>query len=147
MYSNVLTTKLPQIISLMCDQLHTTKKFRREITKLIRILIKRNCFQFQNQIIRQTEGLAMEAPSSSILLEVYLQYVKHTIIYNILIHNKILGCFRYVDDILIVYNTDLTNISEVLNSFNTTTPTMHFTIEEEQNNRISFFGYHDYKKK
>jgi hypothetical protein len=58
MYSNVLTTKLPQIISLMCDQLHTTKKFKREITKLIRTLIKQNYFQFQNEIFRQTEGLS-----------------------------------------------------------------------------------------
>jgi hypothetical protein len=29
MYSNVPTAKLPQIISLLCDQLHTTKRFKR----------------------------------------------------------------------------------------------------------------------
>jgi hypothetical protein len=62
MYSNVLTTKLPQIIRLMFDQLHTSKQFKREITKLSQTLIEQNYFQFQHQIFRQTEGLAMGAP-------------------------------------------------------------------------------------
>jgi hypothetical protein len=131
MYSNILTAKLPQIISLLCDQLHTTKKFKRELIKLVRIMIKQNYFQFQNQIFRQNKGLAMGAPSSSILSEVYLQCVEYTVIYDILLRNQILGYFCYVDDILIVYDADLTNINKVFN-------TMQFTVEEEKNNQINF---------
>jgi hypothetical protein len=81
----------------------------------------------------------MEAPSSSILSEVYLQYVEHTVIYDILLRSQILGYFRYVDDILIVYDADLTNINEVLSSFNDATPTVKFTVEEEKNNQINFW--------
>jgi hypothetical protein len=80
----------------------------------------------------------MEAPSSSILSEVYLQYIEHTAIYDVLLRNQILGYFRYGDDILIVYNHDKTNINEVLNGFNDVTPTMQFTIEEENNNQLNF---------
>jgi hypothetical protein len=37
-----------------------------------------------------------------------------------------------------VYNHNKTNISEVLNSFNDITPTIQFTVEEENNNQLNF---------
>jgi hypothetical protein len=63
-------------------------------------------------------GLAMGAPSSPTFSEIYLQYIQHSTIYEILLKHDILGYFRYIDDILIVYNTKKTDITEVLNSFN-----------------------------
>jgi len=42
-----------------------------------------------------------------------------------------------VDDILVVYKNEVTNIQEVLDSFNNITPTITFTMEEEVNNRIN----------
>src|SRR5215475_5775315 len=106
-----------------------------------RTVIKQNYFQFENIIYRQHKGLAMGAPSSSILSEVYLQYIEHTAIYDVLLRNQILGYFRYVDDILIVYSHDKTNINEVLKNFNDITPTMQFTIEEENNNQLNFLDF------
>jgi hypothetical protein len=122
MYSNVPTTDIPQILSIICDQLCTTKQFKKELIALVRAVIKQNYFQFRDQIYRQHNCLAMGAPSSSILSEVYLQYIEHTAIYDVLLCNQILGYFRYVDEVLIVYNHDKTNINEVLNSFNDVTP-------------------------
>jgi hypothetical protein len=55
----------------------------------------------------------MGAPSSAILFEIYLQHLKHTEIINILIQNNIFGYFRYVDDILIAHNKELTDIHKV----------------------------------
>jgi hypothetical protein len=46
--------------------------------------------------------------------------------------------FRYVDDILIVYNKDTTNIYDVFNIFNNIIPTIEFTIEAEKENQINF---------
>jgi hypothetical protein len=80
----------------------------------------------------------MGAPSSSTLCELYLQHLEHALIYDILIKQNITGYFRYVDDVLIVYDSDKTDISEVLNSFNTTSHPLNFTIEREQNNQIHF---------
>jgi hypothetical protein len=48
------------------------------------------------------------------------------------------GYFRYVDDVLIIYKEDQTNINEVLNQFNNITPGLKFTLEHEQNNKINF---------
>jgi hypothetical protein len=45
----------------------------------------------------------MGAPASSILSEIYLQYLENTKIYGILAGSKIEGYFRNVDDILVIY--------------------------------------------
>ena len=51
---------------------------------------------------------------------------------------NIKGYFRYVDDILLVYIDNTTNIHKVLDEFNNLTPKLKFTLEEEQNNQINF---------
>jgi hypothetical protein len=99
---------------------------------------KQNYFQFQNQVYKQNTGLALGPPSSSTFSELYLQYLEHTITYDILLRHNIMGYFRYVDDILIAYDSNKTNISEVLNSFNVATHPLNFTIEKEQNIQLNF---------
>jgi len=51
------------------------------------------------------------------------------------------GYFRYVDDILLAYVDDPKNdIHSLLNEFNSLTPKLRFTLEEEQGNHIHFLG-------
>ena len=101
-------------------------------------ILKQNYFKFQNSFYVQNTGLAMGAPTSSILSEIYLQYVEHTAIYEVLIRNNTLGYFRYVDDILIAYNYSITDIEKVLSSFNSLVPTMKFTMENGIDNASNF---------
>ena len=79
----------------------------------------------------------MGAPSSSILSEIYLQFLQNTHIYNTLPQHQITGYFRYVDDILIVYNNSNTDIHKVLDQFNSISPTLTFTIETEWTNVLT----------
>jgi hypothetical protein len=53
----------------------------------------------------------MGAHTSAILSELYLQHLEHVKIVDILIQNHILGYFRHVDDILIAFNSELTDIN------------------------------------
>jgi len=81
----------------------------------------------------QSNGLAMGAPTSSILSEIYLQFLENTKIFNILKEEKIIGYFRRVDDILlIIYNENITDVNQVLRSFNDITPSLTFTLEQEK---------------
>jgi len=64
----------------------------------------------------------MGASTSSILSEVYLQRMENTTIHELLKKHRIEGYFRYVDDILVVYNDDNTNIYNVLEDFNNLAP-------------------------
>jgi hypothetical protein len=99
--------------------------------KLSQVLIKQNDFQFKEKIYRQEEELAMGAPASSGFSETYtyLQYMENTNIVDVFLQRNVIGYFRYVDDILIVYNTDKTNIHNVHTSFKNIMPTINFTIE------------------
>jgi hypothetical protein len=85
MYSNICTGKIPPIITILCTQGNINKKFGTEIIKLARTILKQNYFQFRDDIYAQTEGLAMGAQSSSLFSEIYLQYLEHTTIFDILL--------------------------------------------------------------
>jgi len=80
----------------------------------------------------------MGSPTSFNFSEVFLQHIERTAIFEILVQNHIVGYFRYVDDILIIYNDSITNIHDVFNAFNNLTPNIKFTMEEETNNSINF---------
>ena len=51
---------------------------------------------------------------------------------------RVEGYFRYVDHILIVYNENFTDINEIRNMFNSISPDLNFTLEQEQNNGLFF---------
>jgi len=69
----------------------------------------------------------MGALTSSILLEFYLQYLEHHKIYSLFLSHRVEGYFRYVDDILIVYNEDNTNVDTLLDCFNNLNSKLKFT--------------------
>jgi hypothetical protein len=88
----------------------------------------------------------MGAPTSSILSEVFLQYIEHTNIINILSKFHIENYNRYVDDILLMNNKTKTNIQEVLREFNKIHHNLQFTLEQENNN-IKFFRRFYFEKR
>jgi hypothetical protein len=64
----------------------------------------------------------MGAPFSSLLAETYVQNIEHNIIVNILQNYKILGYYRYVVDVLLVYNKQITDINNTVKQFNEINP-------------------------
>jgi hypothetical protein len=105
MYANIPTNKLTPHTTVLYNWYNTGKEIEQEIIKLTEVILKQNYFQFNHNVYTQTKGLAMGAPASSVLLEIYLQFLEHTTISDILTQQKITGYYRYVDDILLVYNT------------------------------------------
>jgi transposase-like protein len=138
MYSNIPTNELYHIIRSRCFEQRLEKKLTDEILSVTHAILQQNYFQFQDSCYVQKTGLAMGAPTSSILSEFYLQHMEQNKIFEILTAHNVLGLFRYVDDILIVFNSNKTNIHEVFNSFNKLSPTLKFTMEAESNNQINF---------
>jgi hypothetical protein len=62
----------------------------------------------------------------------------HKQLYQILLKHKITGYFRYVDDILIVYNQKQTNIDETIIEFNKQNNNIEFKVEKVHHNSINF---------
>jgi len=138
MYSNIPTKEVINILKLIGTQLNINTPITKELISMTSTVMKQNYFTFQNNYYAQNKGLAMGAPTSSALSEVYLQFMENTRLQTILTENNILGYFSYVDDILIVYNEKETDIHLVLEQFNNTITTMKFSIEKEMNNSINF---------
>jgi hypothetical protein len=99
--------------------------------------LEQNYIQFNDEYYKQNDGLAMGTPTSALLAEVFIQHLEHKII-DILKKHHIIDYYRYVDDILIIYNTRTTNINDTLTEFNALHPKIHFTIETEMNSMLNY---------
>jgi hypothetical protein len=138
MYSNIPTDELENIIYVLCKQQNTEDPLIQEIMTITKTVLMQNYYGFKDKTYLQTKGLVMGAPTSSILSEIYLQYLENTKILSILTKPGIEGYFRYVDDILIIYNKNHVDIGEILVFFNDLTPCLKFTLEQEKDNKLNF---------
>ena len=80
----------------------------------------------------------MGAPTSGIIAEFFLQYLEDTHLTHLSKKHKIAAYLRYIDDILLVYDSRHTDINNIQNDFNKIHPNMKFTAETESNNRINY---------
>ena len=75
MYTNIPTDEHLPIIEMTCQNNHVDEDTKLDLIKLTRTLLDQNYFRFNNTTFLQSDGLAMGAPTSSILSELYLQYL------------------------------------------------------------------------
>jgi hypothetical protein len=94
MYTNIPTKELISIIKSVCKNHTIEDTITREITTITNLIITQNYFSFKDKTYVQNNGLAMGAPTSSILSEFYLQFLENTKIFDILKEKKIVGYFR-----------------------------------------------------
>jgi hypothetical protein len=138
MYTNIPTKELIRIINSICKNHNIEDTITREIIAITNLIIMQNYFSFQDKTYTQNNGIAMGAPTSSFLSEIYLQFLENTKIFDILKEKKVTGYFRYMDDILIIYNENTSDANQVLKSFNDISPSLTFTLEQEKENKLNF---------
>ena len=109
-----------------------------EILTITKTVTSQNYYGFNGNSYVQRKVLAMGAASSSILSEIYLQFLENTEALNIMTKPGIEGYFRCVDDILLIYNKHIIDIHETLNLFNSLTPNLKLSLEVETNNRLNY---------
>ena len=80
----------------------------------------------------------MGVPTSGIIAEFFLQHLEDTHLTHLSKKHKIAAYFPYVDDIVLIYDSHHTDISNIKNYFNKIHPNMKFTAETESNNRINY---------
>jgi hypothetical protein len=125
MYTNIPKKELMQIISKTLEYNNTPNSRRKEIITLVKTILNQNCMQHLDHQYKQNDGLTMGAPTSAILAEIFLQYFEHKHVINILKKHHIIDYNRYVDDILIIYNENCTNLDNTLQEFNLLHPNIH----------------------
>jgi hypothetical protein len=106
--------------------------------------MEQNYFLFDQKFYKQVKGLAMGAPTSAILAEIFIQHMEHIYLYPILRKQKTFAYYRYVDDI--IYNKRKTGIEETLNNFNSIHPSINFTTDRIKHKRINYLDIIIYHK-
>jgi len=80
----------------------------------------------------------MGAPSSGLIAEIFLQNIEHSHLTHLTQKHKIINYCRYVDDILIVFDPNHSNIIEFINYFNSLHPKLQFTAKTEKDCTLNY---------
>ena len=117
------------------SNLHTkTKLPLTELLEITEFLLTKTWFLFNGRFLRQTDGVAMGGPTSSVVAEIYMQAHESTALTCTSHPPKVWK--RYVDDVFsIIKRSFLRSFYDHLNSLHTK---IKFTIEEENDNCIAF---------
>jgi hypothetical protein len=136
MYTSIPRDKLNIIIHRSLTRNNVPNEHIHEITTLTKVVLNQNYFQYNNELYSQEEGLAMGAPTSSILADIYIQHLEHNGIIQILQNHHITDYYRYVDDI--VYDETRTNVQNTLDEFNLVDPNIQYTAETQYNGKLNY---------
>jgi hypothetical protein len=109
-----------------------------EILNCFDVITKQNYFTHGDKTITQTDGLAMGAPSSGIISEIFLQHFEHFYLPILDLKHKTVNYFCYVDDVLLIYDNLHTDIHTILTDFNSFRPNLQFTKETEHDSKLNY---------
>jgi hypothetical protein len=138
MYSNIPVAETKKILTDIMKHNLLDARTQRELLNWYNVSTRQNYFTNNNYIIIQNGGLAMGAPSSGIIAEIFLQHAENLHLACPAQKHGIINYFHYVDNILLIFDPNCTDIQAILNDFNALHPKLHFTAEKEVNNTLNY---------
>jgi hypothetical protein len=95
---------------------------------LLETVLKQNYLSFQGNIYQPTKGVSKGSPISDIMAVISLQHLENTQLKHIIDTNNIIFYTRYVNDILIIYDTKKISPETILDHINNIHPHTNTTI-------------------
>ena len=80
----------------------------------------------------------MGAPSSAVIAEIFLKHADNLHLEHLAQKHNTINYFRYVDDILLIFDPNHTDIQAILTDFNAKLPKLHLTAETEGNTSLFY---------
>ena len=115
LYVNISVSETLNIVIAKLLQ-NNDSQIAQQVLILLKEILSQNYFTFQQGIYQPEQGIAMGSPISSIIAEIFLQNFEDTHIKHLLDTRNLAFYTRYIDDILIIYDT--TRISSyTINSY------------------------------
>jgi hypothetical protein len=106
--------------------------------ELLMYIITGQNYLTHNHILTQKDGLAVGAPLSGLIAEFFQQHTENTHLATLSHKHKIINYIRYVDDVLVLYDSTHTDIHNILTDFNAIHPNLQFTAEIEVDSTIHY---------
>ena len=137
-YTNIPVNETRDIIFNTLEHLQLDPQTRQELLGWYDVITQQNYFNSNGEILIQKEGLAMGAPTSGFLAEYFLQHLEQLHIPHLSDKREIIKYFWYVYDILVIYDTNHSDVQNTLKDFNKMHPKLKFTAECDKNNQMNF---------
>jgi hypothetical protein len=93
MYSNIPVTETSEILTDIMKNNLLDSQTQHELLNWYDVITKQNYFSNNNDIVIQNDGLAMGAPSSSIVAEIILQHAENSHLAHITQKHNIINYF------------------------------------------------------
>ena len=117
---------------------------KKDFRRMLELATKGTVFYFNGSYFRQIDGVAMGSPLGPHLANAFLCYYEQIWIDNCPLLFAPMLYVRYVDDIFVLLRSR-ENLSRLVDYFNLKHPNIHFTWEEEKDNRLSFLDISVYR--
>jgi hypothetical protein len=137
MYVNIPTHDTLQITKALLNRQNNTL-ITGQMIHLLKTALQQNYFKFADTYYQPTQGLSMGSPLSGNIAEIFLQHFEQSHLKQLLENKATIYYTRYVDDILIIYNTEHTSPEHICKQANKIHPNLIFTPTHEEENTISF---------
>jgi hypothetical protein len=89
---------------------------------LLESLLQQNYISYQNNTYQPKKGASMGSPISNTVAEIFLEYLENTHLKHILESKQIIFYTRYINDVLMIYNTKYTTPETIHQHINIKTP-------------------------
>jgi len=136
MYANVNKHEAINIIQSHLQKTHSPQETK-EIIALLKTALDQNTFRFEDKIYKQPNGLAMGSPLSGILADIFMNKVENTFLAS-KSAKGIIHWNRYVDDVICLYDSDITSADKLLDEINKTHQSIIFTMEKETDSKLNY---------
>jgi hypothetical protein len=136
LYTNIPVQETRYILLGNLEQNGTDPTVTQELMNWYDTITNQNYFTHNGSTMIQQDGLAMGAPSSGLISELFLQHTEHLHLTHLKTKLKIIEYFRYVDDVLLIYDSHHTDIQTIVSEFNIH-QNLEFTAETETDNKLN----------
>ena len=139
-----LFTNIPldETINICVERLYKRKKkvkglLKRHFKELLTLATKSSCFLFNGVYYSQIDGVAMGSPLGPTLANLFLCYHEEKWLNDCPIQFRPKYYKRYVDDVFLMFESS-SQVKKFLRYMNSRHANIKFTVEEEENDSISF---------
>jgi hypothetical protein len=138
-YKNILITRF------WLNEHNNINTITEQTSYLLKVILKQNYFQHDNQFFQPEKGIALGSPISNTIAEIYLQFLEEIYIKQWLESKEIIYYIRYVDNILIIFNQNKTDGKTTVNHMNDIDKHLEFKLSEEKNNTINYLDLSNHR--
>jgi hypothetical protein len=139
LYTNIPSNEAIELVNQRLQVISPdNKNLQNEIIELVKVTIHQNYFESNNMFWQQDNGTPMGSPISSILAEIFLQDLESKWYPSMINTRHIQYIGRYVDDVLIVYDSARVTADAIVHDHNGMHPNIVYKMEIEENEHVSF---------